>query len=189
MLNEIGPTAMTMDMVARSCGISKRTLYETFPDKKTLVMECIAADHMQHQEEATRIFNEAENCFEGLFKVFQTTRRHNTRQAQMVIDEIVRLYPEVKESKRNHEHKFIEGMSAVVAQAQEQGLVLDSVKAGIAGLLFVTLMKSLHKSNEIEAMGYDKGQVFDAAFVNFLRGLATIKGQEIIERSIKKYIE
>ena len=33
LMTRIGVSAMTMDMVARNCGISKRTLYETFPDK------------------------------------------------------------------------------------------------------------------------------------------------------------
>ncbi len=31
----VGPTSMTMDDVARACGISKRTLYETFPEAVT----------------------------------------------------------------------------------------------------------------------------------------------------------
>ena len=41
MLMSVGPASMTMDDVARACGISKRTLYETFPDKRTLISECI----------------------------------------------------------------------------------------------------------------------------------------------------
>lgn len=36
-LSRMGPQSMTMDMVARNCGISKRTLYEKFPDKETLI--------------------------------------------------------------------------------------------------------------------------------------------------------
>ncbi|MBQ3960991.1 MAG: TetR/AcrR family transcriptional regulator, partial [Muribaculaceae bacterium] len=42
LLKKIGASSMTMDMVARNCGISKRTLYEIFPDKKTLIKTCIA---------------------------------------------------------------------------------------------------------------------------------------------------
>ena len=45
MLMSVGPTSMTMDDVARACGISKRTLYETFPDKRTLIEECIHHEH------------------------------------------------------------------------------------------------------------------------------------------------
>ena len=45
MLMSVGPTSMTMDEVARACGISKRTLYEVFPDKRTLIGECIHHEH------------------------------------------------------------------------------------------------------------------------------------------------
>ena len=36
LLFTVGIASMTMDMVARSCGISKRTLYEQFPDKNLM---------------------------------------------------------------------------------------------------------------------------------------------------------
>ena len=45
MLMSVGPTSMTMDDVARACGISKRTLYEIFPDKRTLIAECMHREH------------------------------------------------------------------------------------------------------------------------------------------------
>ncbi len=189
MLGEIGPTAMTMDMVARACGISKRTLYETFPDKKTLVLECINADAKRNEKESNEIYANAANCFEGLFKVFKVLRRYNTRQSQLVLDEVVRLYPEIKEHKRGNEHRFIQSMIQVIEQARDQGLVLEDIDSGIAAILFISMMTSLHKSGQIEAMGYDKGHVFDAAFVNFLRGIATAKGREVIESSLKQYMD
>ena len=43
MLMSVGPMSMTMDDLARTCGISKRTLYETFPDKRTRVGNVCAA--------------------------------------------------------------------------------------------------------------------------------------------------
>ena len=35
MMMSVGITSMTMDNVAHACGISKRTLYEVFPDKRS----------------------------------------------------------------------------------------------------------------------------------------------------------
>ena len=45
MIMSVGPSSMTMDDVARACGISKRTLYEAFPDKRTLISEMTFLDH------------------------------------------------------------------------------------------------------------------------------------------------
>ena len=38
-----GIKSITMDDIATSLGISKRTLYEVFPDKETLLEECIGS--------------------------------------------------------------------------------------------------------------------------------------------------
>lgn len=37
LMNRLGVQAMTMDMVAAACGMSKRTLYEQFGSKRSLV--------------------------------------------------------------------------------------------------------------------------------------------------------
>ena len=38
---QVGVSSTTMDHIARLCGISKRNLYELFPDKLTLLTEAM----------------------------------------------------------------------------------------------------------------------------------------------------
>lgn len=187
LLNNIGPTSMTMDMVARACGISKRTLYETFPDKKTLIMECIGAEHTQRYQDACKIFEKAPNCFEALFDVYDMSRRYNNKHSQAIAEEIKRLYPDVIEHQREGERIFIGQLSNVLKKAQSEGLVLEIVDTGIASFMFTTLNRTLHKDTNIEAMGYDREKVFTAAFINFLRGIATAQGRQVIKASTEKY--
>ena len=47
LMMRIGPQSVTMDMVARDCGISKRTLYETFPNKHNLISDVIKYNQQQ----------------------------------------------------------------------------------------------------------------------------------------------
>lgn len=183
LLMEIGPTSMTMDMVARACGISKRTLYETFPDKKTLILECVAAEHAQHNLEAQKIFKEASNCFEALFKVFKNTRQHLDKRSQAFVDDMKRLYPEAMA--HDNEKQFISQMGLVIKRAQDEGLVIADINTSIASFLFLNQLKSLHKNPSIDALGLNRVTVYEAAFINFLRGIATIKGIEYIDEQIE----
>ncbi len=185
----IGPTSMTMDMVARACGISKRTLYETFPDKKTLVLECLNAEHAQHNQEAHRIFMEANNCFDALFAIFRGLRSRLDKRSMMFIGEIKRLYPELTAHQHENEKSFITQLSKVLSKAQGEGLVVDGINTEVASFLFYSQMRSLHSNPSIEAMGFDPVRVYEAAFINFLRGLATIKGIGIIEEDINKFFK
>ena len=75
MLMSVGPASMTMDDVARACGISKRTLYETFPDKRTLISECIHREHEVKNAQLKEIFNTSSNCFEAMFRVYKRARK------------------------------------------------------------------------------------------------------------------
>ena len=66
LFSKYGISSVTMDMIAKECGISKRTLYEQFPDKKSLVgaallfsneaMERLVDEHMSHSENVMESF-------------------------------------------------------------------------------------------------------------------------------------
>lgn len=187
LLLEIGPTSMTMDTVARACGMSKRTLYEIFPDKKTLVMECIAVETEMHNKEAHDIFQKASNCFEALFEIYKSTRQHLDKRSQAFIDDVKRLYPEITEHHKQNEKLFISQLSNVLSKAQDEGMVMNKINTDVAAFLFLSQMRSLHKNPSIEAMGFDHVHVYDAAFINFMRGIATIEGIEYIETQIKNF--
>lgn len=187
LLMEIGPTSMTMDTVARACGMSKRTLYETFPDKKTLIMECIHVEAKLRDQEAHKIFLEASNCFEALFNIYKSSRQYLDKRSQAFLDDVKRLYPDIFEHHKQNEKQFINQLSMVLSQAQTEGLVIKDIDTQIAAFLFLSQMRSLHKNPSIGDMGFDSVAVYDGAFVNFMRGIATIEGIEFIEIQTKNF--
>lgn len=176
LLARIGPQAMTMDMVARNCGISKRTLYETFPDKRTLIKECIDNDHRHQDAEIRAIFDSAPNCYEALFRVYKRVRTYLQESSFNHIDEIRRLYPEIFAHQQEQEKTFVLGLSAVLRKAQQEGHVVQHINTDIAAFLFLSTMRNLHRSDRLRDYNFDKVEVFDGAFVNFLRGMSTTEG-------------
>lgn len=182
LLFAMGPVAMTMDMVARSCGISKRTLYEQFPDKKTLIGECMLADHDKTAAEFKRIFDDASNCFEALFGVFAFMRKKLASTHITFHDDIKRLYPDLHCSlHKESDHQRVMGLASVLSNAQSEGLVVESINTQVASFLFFATIKSLHRINQISEYDFTQMDVFDGAFINFLRGVASAKGLELIE--------
>lgn len=82
-------------MVARSCGISKRTLYEQFPDKKSLVKECLKVDYKNSTTDFEAIFANASNCFEALFGTFNYMRKRMVKMPVTFHDDLKRIYPDL----------------------------------------------------------------------------------------------
>ena len=184
LLNRIGPSSMTMDMVAHSCGISKRTLYEKFPDKKSLIMECLRRDHERQDAEMRHIFDTAENCFDALFQVFTRARSYLQQTPAAFIDDIKRLYPELHAKHREKEKEFVIGLSQVLAKAQGEGHVMPNINTDIAAFLFLSTMRNLNENDRLADYGFSRVQVFEGAFLNFLRGIATIEGISYIDEFV-----
>ena len=66
-----GIKSITMDDIATSLGISKRTLYEVFSDKETLLEECILKGQKEGDEFLKNVLATSGNVLEVLLKCYQ----------------------------------------------------------------------------------------------------------------------
>lgn len=189
LLQRIGPTSMTMDMVARNCGISKRTLYEKFPDKRTLIKECLETKHDMQNKMVKQIFEESENCFAALFNVYQYVRERMRETTMAYVADLRRLYPELFAKQREQECHFVEGLAQVLTRAQNEGHVMTDINTMIASFLFLSTMRNLNENETIADLGLNQIEVFDGAFLNFLRGIATDAGRDIIDTHVQQMKE
>lgn len=186
LMMRIGPQSVTMDMVARDCGISKRTLYETFPNKHNLISDVIKYNQEQSNAKFTEIFQQSSNSFEALMGVYTIAREFIQKMSPVFLADIKRLYPEAFNEYKNQEISHILSLAKIIRQAKDEGLALPGIKCKIAAFLLTNNMKNLHNMQDFPFREYTAAEVFDGAFLNFMRGIATTKGQEIIEDYIVK---
>ena len=66
-----GIKSITMDDIAAALGISKRTLYEVFSDKESLLKECILKAQADRDKYLQKIFEQSHNVLEVILAVFQ----------------------------------------------------------------------------------------------------------------------
>ena len=57
-----GIKSITMDDIAAALGISKRTLYEVFADKESLLKECILQKQAERDKYLQEIYEQSNNC-------------------------------------------------------------------------------------------------------------------------------
>ena len=181
LLMSVGPSSMTMDDVARACGISKRTLYETFPDKRTLIGECMHRHHEAKNAEVNEIFDTSSNCFEAMYRVYQRARELYKTTSVAFISDIKRLYPDIFNQYMESEKVTLDGLAGVLCKAQEEDLVIKRINPEIAAYLFMLSMRELHEKASKNKYGFKDADMFDHVFISFLRGVATIKGIEMID--------
>ena len=186
LMMRIGPQSVTMDMVARDCGISKRTLYETFPNKHNLICDVIEYNQQQANAKFTQIFEQSANSFEALMGVYTVARELISKTSPVFLTDIKRLYPEAFDEYKTQELNHILSLAKIISKAKEEGLVLPGIKCKITAYIFNNNMKYLHHMQDFPFPEYSATAVCDGAFLNFMRGMATTKGQEIIEDYVIK---
>lgn len=69
LISRYGTTAVTMDTIAKECGISKRTIYELFSDKSNLVAETIAWDNARMMEKFAKISSNSNNPLSAMLLI------------------------------------------------------------------------------------------------------------------------
>lgn len=72
-----GIKSITMDEIAASLGISKRTLYEVFPDKETLLEECILKSQKDGDIFVKGVIETSSNVLEVLLRCYLSLKCTN----------------------------------------------------------------------------------------------------------------
>jgi AcrR family transcriptional regulator len=71
-----GIRAVTMDMLAGSMGISKRTIYEVFHDKNELLQGVLKWMGCRQKDMIAKVMNDSDNVIEATFKMLDNMKKH-----------------------------------------------------------------------------------------------------------------
>jgi AcrR family transcriptional regulator len=188
-----GIRATTMDDIARQLGISKRTIYEQFQDKKELLLMVLEYAHTQTKKDDDNLFVNSQNSMEGLLKSIKKKKSEMNIKLMKTIVELKRYYPEiVDEMRQRHSVKGIEMLETIFIKGIEEGVFRSDMNPKTSAFLFST-QANLFFTEQLNKIDMDYAdisalQVFEDLFLNFLRGISTQKGMQIIEKYMSNTI-
>ncbi len=181
-----GIKMVRMDDIARSAGISKRTLYETFGDKEELIYQAMILHFGSLAEQHEAIARKAPNILVAIMSVME----HIIESSEVnwkLMSSLRRLHPAV--SRRMEQDNSIEKRQDFL-DGLEMG-VRDGLLNARANLdLAITMLNFLSKSlvTGSEDLSLPEGATSQMAFMEFMvtvmRGISTAKGIEVIDNYI-----
>lgn len=181
-----GIKSITMDDIAASLGISKRTLYEIFSDKESLLEECILNEQQNTDALIKNILDTFSNVLEVILRCYQWTieKFHATNRKFF---EDIKKYPKAYELvKRNH-NRSSEDTVNFFKEGVKQDLFRSDVNFAIVNLLVRGQIDLLMNSNICDE--YSFLEVYESIMFTFLRGISTEKGARELDNFICKYRE
>lgn len=177
-----GIRSVTMDEIATKFGISKRTLYEVFSDKETLLIECIRHDITQEEAYMRKQLSATNNVMEVLLKRYQRSiaRFHATNKKFF---EDIQKYPRAYEYLKNGNNRTTEEAVNFFKEGVRQGYFREDINFAIAGQLVRAQIDMLMESDLCKTFSFL--DVYDSIMFTFLRGISTPKGAAELETFIQ----
>ena len=179
-----GIKSITMDDIAAALGISKRTLYEVFSDKESLLKECILKAQADRDKYLQQIFEESHNVLEVILAVFQKSIEvfHKTNKRFF---EDIKKYPKVYEMMRARQDSDSEKTMSFFKVGVDQGIFRSDVNFAIVNLLVREQFDVLLNTDICNE--YPFIEVYESIMFTYIRGISTEKGAKVLEEFISEY--
>lgn len=179
-----GIKSITMDDIAATLGISKRTLYEVFSDKESLLKECILKAQADRDKYLQQIFEESHNVLEVILAVFQKSIEmfHKTNKRFF---EDIKKYPKVYEMMRARQDSDSEKTMSFFKVGVDQGIFRSDVNFSIVNLLVREQFDVLLNTDICNE--YPFIEVYESIMFTYIRGISTEKGAKVLEDFIQEY--
>ena len=179
MFRTYGIRAVTMDMLANELGISKRTIYEKFRDKDELLAGVLKLMAVKQKEAVVKVFGESENVIAAIFRLFDMVCEHFRNMSPAFRLDMEKYYNYiVKNLLESYELLYTTNNLEMLKRGIKEGIFREDIDIDITNQY---LNEVLRMSGERDIYSSENNRnVFRDFYVNYLRGISTPKGLELI---------
>ncbi|BDD10194.1 TetR family transcriptional regulator [Fulvitalea axinellae] len=181
-----GLRSVTMDQVAGSLAISKKTLYELFSTKEKLIMEAMTLYIEEDKCQIDYLFDKSSDAVQLMALLANDIKERFSRINPVMISDLQRYYHQLWEELMSFQDEYVEKMSKVLDWGKEEGLFREEVDSVTLALL---LHKEIEMSFDVEVIDPVKFSVQDVQMQflsHYIHGLVTEKGRVLLEKYNKE---
>ncbi|NTS39317.1 TetR/AcrR family transcriptional regulator [Flavisolibacter sp. BT320] len=181
--NRFGIRSVSMDDIATALGMSKKTLYQHFADKEELVCACFSQVMETNRHQCLEYQKKAENPIHELFLAFDMTQEMFAKMNPVVLYEMEKYHPTAYNRFREFKHGFL---YKVISDNLERGIREELYRPDI-DVDVITRLRIESVMLPFDATVFPNNRthlihIEQQLFELFLYGLATTKGQKLIQK-------
>ena len=178
-----GIRSVSMDEVANHLGMSKKTIYQFYADKDALVEDVIEMQINANQLECNMHKLKSENAIHEIFMAVDMMLEVLTNINPNVIFDLEKYHPKAFKKHNEFKNKFL---FTIIKQnlesGKEQGLYREDINADILARFRLASTFLIFNPEFFPHGKHSVSAIITEMTDNFLFGLATNKGQKLIEK-------
>lgn len=178
-----GIRSVSMDEVANHLGMSKKTIYQFYTDKDSLVEDVIDIEINESQTECKKHREQSENAIQEVFMAVDMVLEMLTKMNPMVIFDLEKYHPKAFKKHTEFKNKFL---YAIIREnldwGKTEGLYREEIQSDIMARFRLASMYLVFNPELFPTGKHSLPGIITEVTDNFLYGLVTAKGQKLIQK-------
>jgi AcrR family transcriptional regulator len=182
-----GVKRVTMDELANTMGMSKRTIYEIFSNKDELLKECIEELIKKQRSVSEQINSQAESAIHSFVAFLEIGLENMKDSNPYFATDVQKYYPKVWESTlcANYDYNLNQ-ISTVLHRGVNEGVFLNNIKIPMLSKLLLEQLTLMADTRVFPPNIYPPADLFESLVLSFTRGISSPKGLLILDDILSK---
>jgi AcrR family transcriptional regulator len=183
-----GIKSVTMDSLATHLGMSKRTIYEVFSDKDELLIGVLKWMAEKQRELVKKVLGDSENSIVAIFKLLEINMTHFQDMSPAFQADIKKYHHEVLINKADKcEMPDYRSNIQLIERGVKEKLFRKEINPDLVNRCLYSLVRSLMDQDLYPFEQFARREVVKNVFINYLRGISTKEGIELINKLEAKF--
>ena len=181
-----GIKKISMDEIASNLGISKRTIYQNFIDKEDLLIHYIRHIEQMQREYLKDLSKNEHTVVHVFLRTIEMHREFDFFNVRFS-DDIDKYYPKAKKELQDQQSRGISFLKDFLEEGMAQGVIRKDLNVEVVSFLLQDSNRSFINAIRLENKSFSNWELFFTSMINFIRGISTHGGIEIVDNYLTKY--
>jgi AcrR family transcriptional regulator len=183
----IGIKSVSMDDIARDIGVSKKTIYKHYSDKKELVLKVIEADHIEDMRECSRCCDTGNNAIQKMIDISRYISNQHKDINPTVIYDLQKYYPEAWNRVKQYQTEFIQRfIGQNIDEGKNDGLYRSDLDVYTTAFMYGTLIRGMMEQLASKENAYNFKTLHLQMVSYHLYGICTTAGRTYLKQHINE---
>ena len=183
MFLQYGIRSISMDDIANSLGMSKKTLYQYFIDKDELVNEVVAQHVGRTENDCIHCRAAAKDAIDEIFLIMDRIVDQLSNMNPMILFDMEKFHFKAYQWFLNYKQKFLlESIQNNIEWGIQDELYRPDINVDVMSKYRIESMMIPFNISVFPSSKYNLAAISQMIIENFTYGLATIKGHKLIQK-------
>lgn len=184
---QFGLKTITMDDIAKKVGVSKKTIYQFFHDKSSIVMKSVIEHFSEHKSDINSALDNSANAIQSFYNISKCMKRHIESTNPTVLYDLQRYFPKAYKKFLEFRDSFMRTkLEKILHKGIEEGYFRPEMNVKVLVMMRIVQVESTFNAEIYPRDQFDFKMLHEQLLDHFVYGILTEKGKEKYNQYLKE---